>query len=102
MGVMLKNVDTDVDGNVSRDEAYTILQNEEALLILEGLGICVGTFYEMLDMKYNSLDSVRIHDIMQLLIESQGSRPACVRDLARFFNHSRYHIKENFKEIRSF
>lgn len=81
--VMLKRIDADGNGNISKMELVALLEDECALEVMEDLKINAGHFIDMLDMYYHACESLTIPCIMQLLLDNQGWRPTTVQDLCQ-------------------
>lgn len=86
--VMLKRIDVDGSGDISKSELLGLLQDDAAVAVMDELNIDVDYFVDNLEMHYHNRD-VKIPQIMTLLIDSQGDRQTRVADLCAFstFSH---------------
>jgi len=96
--VMLKNLDEDGSGDISKHELLGVVNHRDALAALEELDINVTYFVELIDMIYESTDSCSIPDIMQLLLDSQGARAPALKDIVLQHNFTRWSLKRQMKQ----
>jgi len=82
--VMLKDIDEDGGGTISRDELAGLLHNEGALEVMRDLNINVHHFLAMTEMHFEQGEDMSIPWIMQLLVDNQGGRPTTVQDMCNF------------------
>merc|ERR1719215_1803699 len=96
--VMLKRLDEDGSGDISKHELHGIMKDEGALQVLDELQINVEYFVERLDMVYEDTDSLSIPEIMQLLLDNQGDRQPSLKDVTLMHNFTRWSLKRRLKE----
>lgn len=95
--LMLKHLDEDGSGDISKHELLNVINDSAALEVLEELDINVKYFVDMIDMIYESTENCTIPDIMQLLLDNQGQRTPNLKDIVLVNNFTRWSIG---KEIR--
>lgn len=81
--------DKDSDGAIDATEFREMLQNSEAVRLLDGLGVDVLMLYEMADQIYeehfveNETDTLNFLDLLKVIFKFRGNRPATVKDLVQ-------------------
>jgi hypothetical protein len=96
--VMLKRLDEDGSGDISKTELHGILRDDGALQVLDELDINVEYFVESLDMMYESTETCTIPQIMQLLLDQQGARDPALKDMVLLHNFSRWSLKREIRQ----
>lgn len=99
--VMLKRIDSDGNGNISKVELLTLLEDEHALAVMQDLRINAGHFLDMLEMYYQACDGLSIPCIMQLLLDNQGWRPTTVQDLCQAGAFHRWAMRNDFAAVHT-
>lgn len=91
--VMLKNLDSDGSGDISKDELLGVLADPEAVTTLEDLSVDVQYFLNLQNMLYDGEGAVlSIAQIMQLIMEHRGERTATMQDLVNSHTFARWEI----------
>eukprot|EP00929_Paragymnodinium_shiwhaense_P095704 TRINITY_DN5697_c0_g2_i2.p1 TRINITY_DN5697_c0_g2~~TRINITY_DN5697_c0_g2_i2.p1 ORF type:complete len:675 (-),score=131.97 TRINITY_DN5697_c0_g2_i2:462-2486(-) len=70
--VMLKSLDEDGSGEISRDEINSVFANAGALHVLESLKVDVTYLVDRLNMYYEVSDDLTITEIMDLILMMRG------------------------------
>jgi len=96
--VMLKELDEDGSGDISKQELHGILKCQDALDVLDELEINVNYFVDTLDMHYEETETCTIAEIMQLLIDNQGGREPKLKDLVNLHTFSRWTVKTEIRK----
>lgn len=79
--VMLRELDEDGSGMISREEIDQVLDNHSALDVLRSLEVDVQSLMEELNLCYESADDLTIHQIMDLILMLRGDRSLTMKDL---------------------
>lgn len=98
--VMLRSVDEDGSGDISKGELMSILGDDNALEVLRDLNINAAFFMEMIEMSYDRRDSLKIPYIMQMLVDNQGGRATTVQDLTGFHEFTCWSVRKEVEEVR--
>jgi len=98
--MMLKRFDGDGRGAITQDELMQVMEDDISLDILEDMDINVNFFLAMLEMKFANSPQVHISDIMNALLQNQGSKTANVGDLCRFFAFSLWKAEEHYADLK--
>merc|ERR1711862_359169 len=79
---MLRRLDEDGSGDISKDELMGVLRDPDALEVLDELQVDVRYLLELQEMLYTEEDSVlTIPQIIHLILESRGERIVTIQDL---------------------
>merc|ERR1711896_120761 len=79
---MLKRLDQDNSGAISKVELLGMLQDPDALSVLFDLEVDVKHFVQLMDMLYEVEGTeLSIPHIMELILQNRGDRPALVADV---------------------
>jgi len=91
--VMLKEMDEDNSGRISRSEIQQVLDNNQALSTLESLEVDVNYLMEQLDMQFEDGEDLTIHAIMDLILMLRGDRAPTMRDMLQSNNFNRWKLR---------
>jgi len=97
---MLKSIDTDGSGDISQDELCSIIEREECARVIRSLKIDLPEMFGVFEMFFQSHGAMKIHDIMQILLDNQGDRATTVQDLCTSSKLTRFSMAKDFKLIR--
>merc|ERR1719379_2255067 len=71
--LMLKSIDEDGSGEISKEEMHHVVNHPEAVQVLEELEVDVNYFVEMSDMLFDDEDSsLTIENIMKIILDLRG------------------------------
>jgi hypothetical protein len=90
--VMLKTLDEDGSGEISREEINQVFGNDTALEVLESLKVDVRHFVDHLDMYYEEAEDLTIPQIMDLILMLRGDRSLCMKDLLHEQSFNRWRL----------
>jgi len=79
--VMLKSLDADGSGAIDQDEMNNLLEDPEALEILDMLSIDVKHLLNHLGMLYTVYDDISIADVMEAMLQFRGDRSVTMKDV---------------------
>jgi len=100
--LMLKDLDEDGSGDISRQELLNVINHKDAVQVLADLDINITYFVDLIDMIYESTENCTIPDIMQLLLDNQGQRSPDIKDIVLLNNFTRWSItREIQREVRA-
>eukprot|EP00929_Paragymnodinium_shiwhaense_P070484 TRINITY_DN35691_c0_g1_i1.p1 TRINITY_DN35691_c0_g1~~TRINITY_DN35691_c0_g1_i1.p1 ORF type:complete len:667 (-),score=154.21 TRINITY_DN35691_c0_g1_i1:160-2160(-) len=88
--VMLTTLDEDGSGEISKDEMYTVFNDDSALAVLETLKVDVKHLVDHLDMYYEENDDLSIPQIMDLILMLRGDRVPTMKDILHEQSFSRW------------
>merc|ERR1719424_1616106 len=79
---MLKRLDQDNSGVISKDELLDMLEDPDALDVLSELDVDVKHFVQLMDMLYEEEGTeLSIPNFMELILQNRGDRPCLVSDV---------------------
>jgi len=78
---MLRDLDEDGSGQISKDEIQMVLHNQEALAVLENLNVDIQIFIEQLDMYFEAGEDLSIMQIMDLILVLRQDRQPTMKDI---------------------
>jgi voltage-gated sodium channel len=87
---MLREMDDDGSGMISRDEIGAVLHNQQALDTLASLNVDVTVLMDQLEMRFEAIGELTIHAIMDLILMLRGDRPPTMKDLLESQAFSRW------------
>lgn len=90
---MLRGLDADGSGDITKDELLGVLANPEAITILNELEVDIPHFMEIQDMVYDGPEAVlSISQIMSMILDNRGDRQTTLQDLVNGLNFSRWSL----------
>jgi len=92
---MLKEMDEDNSGLISKDEMSAVLNNQSALGTLETLNVDIEVLMDQLEMKFEVLGELTIHAIMDLILMLRGDRPPTIKDMLESLAFNRWKINKS-------
>lgn len=96
--LMLKRLDEDCSGEMSREELQHVLVDPQARQVLDELKVDVPYFVELMDMFFVNEDSaLGIEHIMQMILDLRGDRAVTVKDLIDANTYNRWVIMAGLK-----
>eukprot|EP00747_Dinoflagellata_sp_TGD_P222930 gnl/TRDRNA2_/TRDRNA2_94598_c0_seq1.p1 gnl/TRDRNA2_/TRDRNA2_94598_c0~~gnl/TRDRNA2_/TRDRNA2_94598_c0_seq1.p1 ORF type:complete len:586 (+),score=119.53 gnl/TRDRNA2_/TRDRNA2_94598_c0_seq1:62-1819(+) len=99
---MLRELDEDQSGHISRDEIQRVLDDEASLETLYSLNVEVKYLMEQLDMLYEEEghdDELSIHQIMNLILMLRGDRPSLMSDLLHFQTFNQWKTAKQLERL---
>jgi hypothetical protein len=101
--VMLKRLDADGSGDISKREFMELFLDEEAQAVMDELNIDIPHFIDVMEMQFELAedDEVKITLIMHLLIEGQGDRPTTMCDLAAESTFLQWSLQSAFAQAEN-
>jgi len=99
----LKRFDDDGDGLISPDELQHVMQDPQALYVLNSLEIDIHTLQDMMNMIYQQQDSkvVTIGVIMELMLMCRGDLPSTVKHLVTYEALTRWAITSEVQQLKA-
>jgi len=97
---LLRELDEDGSGEISRQEIQQVLDNEDAMAVLENLQVDVHHLMEQLDMFFEEGGDLTIQQIMDLILMLRGDRPITMKDSLHFLTFSRWKELKTFDEVK--
>jgi len=100
--VMLKTLDDNGNGLISKDELQQMVEHPEALEVLHSLDLDPKDLVEHLDMHYEleASDDPQLHinKIIDVILLMRGERPPNMKDLVNEQNFNRWKISKMLKD----
>merc|ERR1719324_2129060 len=92
---MLKRLDQDNSGEISREELLLVLEDEEALSVLRELEVDVGYFFQLMEMHFDQDhdDNIHIDFIMHLILACRGDHSVTVKHIVDAQIFARWDVK---------
>eukprot|EP00930_Biecheleria_cincta_P074781 TRINITY_DN61993_c0_g1_i1.p1 TRINITY_DN61993_c0_g1~~TRINITY_DN61993_c0_g1_i1.p1 ORF type:complete len:598 (-),score=105.29 TRINITY_DN61993_c0_g1_i1:32-1825(-) len=99
-------IDSNNDGSLDKQEFYCLLQNEQAMSVLESLGVDVAALVEIAEHIFGEEDDcsmddqdlrVSFQDFLEMVLQLRGNVSATVKDVMGL----RRLIKDNFRVLSS-
>lgn len=97
---LLRELDEDGSGEISREEIQQVLDNDEAMGVLENLQVDVGHLMEQLDMFFEEGGDLTIQQIMDLILMLRGDRPPTMKDMLHGQTFNRWKQNKAFEDVR--
>merc|ERR1711966_370631 len=93
----LRRLDDDDDGQINMAEMLHLLHDPEAVTVFHDLEVDVRYVRDLQSMLYEDTDTQQpIEDIMKLILNCRGGRPATVRDLVDALTFIRWMMAKSF------
>jgi len=101
--VELKRFDVDGNGLISPNELQHVLQDPQALQVLQSLEVDTSALMEMMHMIYQQRGSseINIVFIMDLMLMCRGDLPTTVRHLVTYEALTRWAITSEVQQMRA-
>lgn len=100
--LMLKGLDADKSGELSREEFESVLHNNDAIGVLQAIDVDVSYLLELNGMHYSQDDdnNLTIPFIMEQILAVRGDRDATVKDIIDAHTFTRWSIQIALAEHR--
>jgi len=96
---MLRAIDNDGNGEISKDELLGLLIDPGAVAILNDLEVDIPHLLDVQDMIYETPDAVlSIAQIMNMILEFRGDRTTTMHDLIKGYTFIRWSMGVGFEE----
>jgi len=93
---MLKGLDKDGSGDITKEELLGVIADSDAIAILHDLEVDIPHFLEIQDMLYEDPDScLTIGQIMHMILECRGDRATTMQDLVNGHTFTRWTINNS-------
>eukprot|EP00747_Dinoflagellata_sp_TGD_P038266 gnl/TRDRNA2_/TRDRNA2_139564_c0_seq2.p1 gnl/TRDRNA2_/TRDRNA2_139564_c0~~gnl/TRDRNA2_/TRDRNA2_139564_c0_seq2.p1 ORF type:complete len:301 (+),score=62.12 gnl/TRDRNA2_/TRDRNA2_139564_c0_seq2:52-903(+) len=89
---MLMLLDEDESGMISSTEIQGVLNDRNALDVLQSLNVDVKILMEQLDMFFEESEELSIHRIMELILMLRGDRPPTMKDMLHGQAYNRWRM----------
>lgn len=100
---MLKELDTDGSGDISKQELVAVVTNPAAMATLMEIEVDIPHFLEMQDMYFDGPDTVlSISQIMYMILDNRGGRQATVADLVQAQSFNRFVFEKQLAKQTEF
>jgi len=90
--VIMREMDEDGSGDISKEEIQELLNNEAALEVLENLGVDLGYLMEQMDMFYSETEDIAAHRIIDMILMLRANRPPSIKDVVAAQKFTRWKI----------
>lgn len=99
---LLRELDEDGSGQISRNEIGQVLKDTTALAVLDNLQVDVAHLLEHLEMFFDHAeeDELTIHQIMDLILMLRGDRPPTMKDMLHGQTFSRWKTGTALQELK--
>lgn len=92
--VMLKHLDADMQGDISREEMQMVLEDRDALEVLTTLQVNPFHLTDLMEMYFQEGDStLTIEFVMELILSCRGNRQLTMRDMLDGQTFVRWELK---------
>jgi hypothetical protein len=98
---MLKEMDEDRNGTLSRAEIAQVLYNDKALNVLVALNVDSGILLDMVQMSYEEKEELSIIEVMELILMLRGDRPVTMSDLLHCETFMRWKVNQAIDTVES-
>jgi len=99
---LLKDLDEDKSGNLSKEEVGEVWGNQAALQVLESLQVNTDFLVEQLEMLYEERTAgdreLTIQEIMELILTLRGDRSPLMADILHAQHFSRWKLENRMTE----
>jgi ABC-type multidrug transport system fused ATPase/permease subunit len=99
--VMLQRLDEDLSGSVSFEELESLIEDHEALEVLESLEIDIKHLLQHFEMLYSEVTEVEIGVLMEMMLEFRGTRPVSVKDIIDITELLMFQVHQKFYELET-
>merc|ERR1712217_703529 len=89
---MLKALDEDGSGAIDHHEILSLLDDPEALEILDLLQIDVKHLLNHLGMLFTNFEAISIADLMEIMLQFRGDRHVTMKDLIDVQSYALWHV----------
>eukprot|EP00928_Gymnodinium_smaydae_P080690 TRINITY_DN6433_c0_g1_i1.p1 TRINITY_DN6433_c0_g1~~TRINITY_DN6433_c0_g1_i1.p1 ORF type:complete len:630 (-),score=84.67 TRINITY_DN6433_c0_g1_i1:303-2192(-) len=93
--VLLRKLDADGSGSISKDEMGETLEEEDAVECLKDLNVDIPRLLNLLDMHFQERDELPMEFLMELIFSNRGHEPVLRSDLYDMDDFSRWDLKES-------
>jgi len=90
--VIIREMDEDGSGTISKEEIQQMLSNQAALEVLDNLGVDLGYLMEQMDMFYSETEDIAAHRIIDMILMLRANRPPTIKDLVHGQKFTRWKI----------
>jgi len=99
---LLKDLDEDSSGYLSKEEMGVVLDNQQALQVLESLQVGTDFLIEQLDMLYEDRGcDLTIQEIMELILTLRGDRSPLMADILHAQHFNRWKLEKAMGETEN-
>jgi hypothetical protein len=97
--VIIRELDEDGSGSISKRELQLMLDHEAALKCLDDLGVDLGYFMEIMDMFYSETEDIQTHRIIDVILMLRANRAPTIKDIVHGQKYTRWKIKTSLQGI---
>eukprot|EP00747_Dinoflagellata_sp_TGD_P219202 gnl/TRDRNA2_/TRDRNA2_91353_c0_seq2.p1 gnl/TRDRNA2_/TRDRNA2_91353_c0~~gnl/TRDRNA2_/TRDRNA2_91353_c0_seq2.p1 ORF type:complete len:671 (+),score=144.58 gnl/TRDRNA2_/TRDRNA2_91353_c0_seq2:108-2120(+) len=97
---MLKLLDEDGSGLISRQEIQNVIEDDGCLDVLGSLNVDCKHFMDQLDMFFEEKEELSIHQIMDLILMLRGDRPPTMKDMLHGQTFNRWKLSKEMQKLQ--
>merc|ERR1712039_980712 len=99
MRIMVKSVDINNDGFISKEEFGQLVRSPEAMLTLHDLEVDVIALLDLTDFLFHESEEISLEEFQKVLLQLRGSSPATVKDVVDMRKFISAEIWESFNKM---
>ncbi|CAE8634165.1 unnamed protein product [Polarella glacialis] len=97
--VLLKQLDVDESGDISKEEMANVMEHEQARACLQDLNVDVEHLMDLLDMHYEDESVLSMLFLLELILACRGDQPSATKHVIAESMFLRWDLKETMHEL---
>ncbi|CAE8714086.1 unnamed protein product [Polarella glacialis] len=97
--VLLKQLDVDESGDISKEEMANVMEHEEARACLEDLNVNLEHLMDLLDMHYKDESDLSMLFLLELILACRGDQPSATKHVIAESMFLRWDLKETMHQL---
>ncbi|CAE8619686.1 unnamed protein product [Polarella glacialis] len=97
--VLLKQLDVDESGDISKEEMANVMEHEQARACLQDLNVDVEHLMDLLDMHYEDESDLSMLFLLELILACRGDQPSATKHVIAESMFLRWDLKETMHQL---